>query len=279
MFAHFTKMAVNALIRFKLHTVISLLSLSFGFICFISAVLISTYADSFDRHFPNADRIFSIVQRNTSDAGGPDKFPIINAPAAKYMRSYSPDIANIVRASTGNPEEVTIDGQAYSIAARYVEERFFDIFPIETLSGIEQGEALPPNSVMISEKGAMRVFGRLDVVGERMLIANSTDVVIVGVAKTLEKPSHLMSPIPIFDTDLFIPMEVATQRRRVRRIALGIDPDADQWGNQSDFVYVEIPEDMEFDVDGFNRQLGEFVIANIPEDSRESMTYEVIPIN
>ena len=39
MIAHFTKMAFKALFRFKLHSIISMLSLCIGFLCFISAIL------------------------------------------------------------------------------------------------------------------------------------------------------------------------------------------------------------------------------------------------
>ena len=280
MIAHFTKMALKALLRFKLHTVISLLSLSFGFICFISAVLISNYTDSFDQHFPNADRIYNLVIRNTGEFGGPDRFPIVNEPAARYLRAYFPDIPNIVRASSGGgSQDVTVDGQAYTIATRYVEDRFFDIFPLETLSGLAPGEALPPDSVMITEAAAMRIFGRTDVIGERMLIANRDDVVIAAVSKTPEHPSHLESSIALFTSELFVPMEITEQRQRARRIAAGLNPDVDNWGNQSDYVYLEIPEDMEFDLDSFNQQLDEFVKSNIPEERSEFMTYELIPVN
>ena len=105
MISHFTKMALKAMARFKLHTVISQLSLIFGFICFISALLLSNYSRSFDSHFPNSDRIFSIVSKNVGNSPLPDNFPIVNQPTSRYMRSYFPDIPNIVRASTGGPED------------------------------------------------------------------------------------------------------------------------------------------------------------------------------
>ena len=106
MLAHFTRMALKALLRFKLHSIISLLSLGFGFICFITAVLLSNYMDSYDQHFPNSDRIFNLVIRNTGEIIGIDNSPIVNDPAARYLRSYFPDIPNIVRASMGDLDDV-----------------------------------------------------------------------------------------------------------------------------------------------------------------------------
>lgn len=279
MISHFTKMALKAWLKFKLHSIISQLSLIFGFLCFISAVLLSNYSQSFDQHHPNADRIYNIIMRNTGAAGGPDRFPIINEPAAKYLRTAFPEIPNIVRASTGGTGDVTVDGQALTLDTRYVEPRFFDIFPIPTLHGLAAGEELPPNSALITEAAAIRVFGRTDVVGEQMLLNNRTNISIVGVTAKPEYPSHLEASIAFFSSDLFIPMAIRDNANRERRIAAGVDPDADQWGNQSDFVYIEFPEEFNLDVDEFNQQLNQFVQDTMPADRAEFTGYELQPIN
>ncbi len=280
MIAHFSKMAMKALLRFKLHSTISMLSLVFGFLCFISAVLLSNYTQSFDQHFPNADKIYNVIMRNSGGVGGPDKFPIINEPAARYLRTYFPEIPNITRAGAGGGSgDVIVDGQALTLFVRYVGPSFFDIFPIPTQHGLATGGELPPNSALITEEAAIRVFGRTDVVGERMLLNNRSDIVIAGVAAKQQSPSHLQSSIPLFQTDIFVPIEVSDSIRRERRAAAGADPNADQWGNQSDYVYIEFPEDMELDVADFNERLDEFVQATLPEERSEFMTYELQPIN
>lgn len=278
MFTHFTKMAFKAMLRFKLHTVISLLSLTFGFLCFISAVLLSSYVGNFDQEFPNADRIYNLIIRSDGRAG-PDNFPIVNEPAARYLRTAFPEIPNIVRASTAFPQDIAVDNVAHSLAVRYVEPRFFDIFPLETVAGLPAGEELPPNSVIITEEAALRIFRRTDVIGERMLITNRHDVTIAAVAKTPDFPTHLISDIALFDTELFAPIELRESMIREQIAASGGDPSADRWGNQSDYVYLEIPEDMPFDVAEFNERLDIFVKASLPEDRAEIMSYNIIPVN
>ena len=279
MLPHFLRMALKALLRFKLHSAINFLSLGFGFICFVTAVLLANYMDSYDQQWPNANRIYNVVIRNVSEGTGPDKFPIVNDPAARYLRSYFPDIPNIVKASMGDLDNVTIDGQSHTVTSRYVEERFFDIFPVEFLFGLETGQALPPNTGVITEQAAMRLYNRLDVVGERLLVDNEYDVAIAAVVKRPESPSHLDSGVTLFSSDFYFPMEIRDNANRRRRIAAGVDPDADQWANQSSYVYIEIPEDMEFDQESFHQELNEFVQAPLPEDLRDSQTYELIPIN
>ncbi len=279
MLTHWTKMAFKALFRFKLHTAISLLSLVIGFTCFVSALVLSNYSQSFDRAFPNADRIYNIMIRSIGDSPMPDRFPIVNEPTARYLRSAFPEIPNIAKATPGFPQTVSIDGQAMALDAKFVEPRFFDIFPLETIAGIGAGEPLPPNSVLLSETGAMKLFGRTDVVGERLLVDNRWDVAVAGVTRKLDFPSHLESSIAFFRTEMYLPMALEEQVQREYRIAEGSDPDADRWGNQSHFVYLEIPEDMPFNIDDFNQRLDAFVKNTLPEERAELQTFELLPVN
>ncbi|MEX2470242.1 MAG: ABC transporter permease, partial [Pseudohongiellaceae bacterium] len=278
MIAHWTRMAFKALFRFKLHTAISLLSLVIGFTCFVSALLLSNYSQSFDQGFPNADRIYNIMIRSVGDSPFPDKFPIVNDPTARYLRTAFSEIPNIVKASPGFPQNVTVDGRSIALDGKFVEERFFDIFPLPMLHGMSSGEPLPPNSVILSETGARTLFGRTDVVGERLVVDNRFDVAVAGVSRSLEFPSHLEASVAFFNTEIYLPMALLDQANREARIAAGADPDADRWGNQSNFVYLEIPEDHAFDLADFNQRLDEFAQNTLPEDFRELMTFELLPV-
>lgn len=279
MFAHFTRMAFKALLKFKMHSLISLLSLSFGFVCFISAILLSNYTDSYDQEFPNAQRIYYLVQKDITGQAGLGNLPIVNEPAAKYLRIAFPEIPNIVGATPSNSDDVTVGNESFSLDTRYVEERFFDIFPLPMLSGLEQGQDIPPNSAIITAAAAERVFGTTAVVGERLLLNNRDDLVIAGVSERLDHPSHLESSISLFNTELYVPASVRDRNVRNSRIEAGLDPDADYWGNQGSYVYLEFPPGFEFSEASFNAQLDAFVKSTLPEDRVEYMTFEVEPIN
>ena len=279
MLAHYTKMALKALLRFKMHSVISLTSLTIGFSCFLSAILLSNYADGFDRGFENSDRIFNLMIRAVGDSPLPDRFPIVNEPAARYLRTAFPDVPNIVRASSGFPQAINYNGQSTTLDTKYVEPRFFDIFPLETVYGLAPGEDLPPNSAMLTEEGAMLIFGRTDVVGERFIVENEHDVVVAGVARQPDFPSHLASGVAFFNTDLYLPIEMPDELIRQSIAENGGDPNQDRWGNQSDFVYIEFPEDYPLDVAQFNTQLDEFVQNNLPPERAAIQSFDLLPIN
>ncbi|NKB34436.1 MAG: FtsX-like permease family protein [Pseudomonadales bacterium] len=279
MIAHYTKMALKALMRFKMHSVISLTSLTIGFGCFLSAILLSNYADSFDRGFENSDNIYNLMIRSVGDSPLPDRFPIVNEPAARYLRTAFPDVPNIVRASSGFPQAINYNGQSSTLDTKYIEPRFFDIFPLETIYGLESGEDLPPNSALLTEEGARLIFGHTGVVGERFIVENEHDVVVAAVAKQPEFPSHLSSGVAFFNTDLYLPIEMPDELIRQSIAENGGDPNQDRWGNQSDFVYIEFPEDYNLDVADFNLQLDEFVQNTMPEERAAIQSFDLLPVN
>lgn len=279
MISHYTRMAGKAMMRFKFHTLIGQASLVIGFLCFLSALLLANYSSSFDRHHPNGDSIYNLMIRSVGDSPFPDRFPIVNEPAAKYLRTYFPEIENVARASSGQPASITAGDLTLSLDIKYVEEPFFRIFPLDMLHGLAKGESLPPNSVVISEGGANKLFGRTDVIGEPLEIDNRFNVVVAGVARKLEHPSHLEAGFAFFNTEIYAPMEIQDNFYRSLRAEGGGDADADRWGNQSDFVYLEFPQGSAVDVAAFNQRLDEFVAATLPEDFVQMMTYDLLPAN
>ncbi|MEX2131933.1 MAG: FtsX-like permease family protein, partial [Pseudohongiellaceae bacterium] len=281
MFAHFTKMAVNALWRFKMHSIISLVSLVFGFFCFIAATLLANYVDSYEREFPNSENIYNIVQVGLTDDAPFDRWPVVNEPAARYLRAAFPEVEHIVRTTMAFNNDITWEGRTETYAVRFVEPEFFEIFPTRLLNnnGTTDRSSLPPNSALISEQAALARFGTTDVVGRVITLNNQVDVNITGVMADLDFPTHLNSPIPFFKTELFLSIEIYDNIFGNGASAQQLDPAKDQWGNQSYYVFLQFAPGESVDVGQFNRRLGEFVTTYIPSDWSEFMTYEMEPVN
>ncbi|MFK7863747.1 MAG: FtsX-like permease family protein [Pseudohongiellaceae bacterium] len=279
MIMHYTRMAFKAMTRFKFHTFIGQASLVIGFLCFLAALLVSSYSGSFDRHHPNADNIYNLMIRSIGDSPFPDRFPIVNSPAAKYLRAAFPELENVAKASTSSPTLVTGKGVTLTLDTVYVEEPFFRIFPLPMLAGLNDGDSLPPNSVILTEVGANKLFGTTDVIGEALEIDNRFNVTVAGVSKKLDEPSHLEAGFALFNTELFMPMAIQEAYVRSLRIEGGSDPDADRWGNQNDFVYLEFPEGTAVDVPAFNARLENFALTTLPPDFVEIMNFNLLPVN
>ncbi len=276
--AHFTRMAWKALIRFKGHSLVSLVSLVFGFTCFIAATLLANYADSFDQHFPNARNIYNIMQVATAPDAPFDEFPIVNEPAARYLRAAFPELERVVRSATSMPVDVTADGQTDSFNIRFAEAEFFDMFPLELSTGTASAASMPPGGLIITEAAAIRRFGTTDVIGTTLTLNNQIDLYIADVMPPFENPSHINSDISLFATEMIAPMD-SYDLLFNGEINNDLDPTRDEWGNQSYYVYVQFPAGTDVDEAAFNARLQEFVTNTVPPPWGEMMTYELLPVN
>ncbi len=275
---HYTRMALKAMLRFKGHSLVSLFSLVFGFLCFISATLLSNHVDSFEQHFPNAQNVYSLVQVATTPDAPFETFPIVNEPAARYLRASFPELENVVRSTVSIPSDVTFEGQTDSFNMRYAEKELLDIFPIELLDGTASSDSLPLGSALITEAAAIRRFGSTDVIGKTATLNNQLDVIVTGVIAEFEFPSHLDSDVPLFATDMIASIE-NFDILNGNTASNEMNPQTDRWGNQSYYVYLEFPPGEQVNVAAFNDRLDDFVQDNVPPNWSDSMTYELLPVN
>lgn len=278
MISHYTSMALKAFLKFKLHSLINLVSLVFGFVCFISSTLVSNYINSFDMHFPDSENTYTLVRTNQS-ASGDGQIAYVSEPVARYLRSEFPEIEHIVRATPAQSVNATIEGQTDTFNARYVESGFIDIFPIEILTGIETGENLPPGTALISEAAAIRRFGTTDVIGKNLLLEQLVDVTIVGVTKTFERPSHIESAISSLSSDLIIPIEVFDQMLDLQAESSSRSNQGDNWESIIYYTYIQFPSNTDVDEIAFQTKLDRFAEQFVPKRIDSTITYSLQPIN
>ncbi len=278
MLLYFFRMALKTYLRFKFHSLVNLVSLVFGFLCFISAILLYEYTQSFEQQFPNSHNTYNVVQELTG-ASTPISTAYVGRPLARYLRAAFPEVPYIVRATGSQATDVTFDGMTQSLGIRYVEEGFFNIFPVPLLSGALEGDNLAPNTALITEGAALRFFGTTDVVGRRLVIDNQVDVAIAGVMAKFDQPSHIDSAISVFSTDLIVPIEVYDRIYEIRATAIYADLTADRWGHQGFYAYLQFAPDTVVDESAFNARLASFAQETIPPRYRDNVAFVLQPVN
>jgi ABC-type antimicrobial peptide transport system permease subunit len=72
-----------------------------------------------------------------------------------------------------------------------VDPTLFKIFSFPLIKGDPQKALADPNSVVLSERAAVKYFGSSDPVGKTLTIGSSTDFMVRGVFKNIPKNSHL----------------------------------------------------------------------------------------
>ncbi len=198
MFKNYIKIAWRNIIKRKVFATINILGLAIGFGSSILIYLFLSYNLSFDNFHANADRIYRI---NTEEhRGGDVEYDASVPPAfAKVFREeydYAEKVAKIVFQDAmiiDYDQNGTLKKLKQDIA--FVEEDFFQIFNFPLLDGSNSISLSAPNTAVLTEDMAIKLFGKTDVVGTTFVLENDKTIEITGVLKNLPQASFLESEL------------------------------------------------------------------------------------
>jgi len=173
--------------------------LSLGLAASILLTVFIQFELSFDRHFSHADRIYRMNTIWIRSEGTMET-------AINTRKAYSeiPDkiagIESAIQLYRGFSREV-IEGENRhkEVNLLYSDPDFFEIFDLKMVSGSSESSLSEPNTVVLTEKTAIRIFGEPDVVG-RSLTMEEVLYTVSGVVEDIPPNTH-------FRFDMLMPME------------------------------------------------------------------------
>jgi putative ABC transport system permease protein len=166
------KTAVRSLSREKTNSIINLVGLMLGITGSLVLFLVIRHSLSYDNYHAKADRIYRVVQKAKGNTG--DTFTSgVQVALPEAFRSEFPEAEAVVFTAYRAGSVVTIP-QRHGLAKRYEEDKgvvytessFFQVFDRKILSGDGQHGLDQPGEAIISQRLALKYFGREDVVGE-----------------------------------------------------------------------------------------------------------------
>lgn len=192
MFKNYLKIAVRTLWRSKGYAFINVMGLA---IAITGATLLLTFVrdeTSHDQFHEQSDNIARVVTTQTN-LETPRKFASNPGVLATTVKSEIPEIVNSTTLyRRGGHFNVIIDGVRLA-QRRYaiVEPSFFEMFDFELLAGDRNTVVSEPNSIVLSEKEAIRFFGRTDVLGEVVEAPGFGEFKVTGVTRNVPANSHI----------------------------------------------------------------------------------------
>jgi putative ABC transport system permease protein len=196
MLTHILKTTFSHLRKNRLYTLLNILALSLGIACVFLISLYLRNENAYDRHFANAGQIYRLGVVYTFDdkvdefANGPrplattihDEFPQVQA----HTR-----IVGINGLFTHSALLKTDEGLVKTEQAFYADSTFFQVFEHDFLAGNPETALNNPNSMVVSDRLAQRLYKSLDVLGKTLKIDNQLEVQITGVFREPPQPTHL----------------------------------------------------------------------------------------
>ncbi len=193
MFFHYLKVAWRNLSRHRLYSFINLSGLTVGMTCFLLVAFFIQYQLSYDRHFPDNDRIYRVIQQQEGNAfRGSDLFAVTPRPLASAVREQIPEVESAVR--LGMQQDLLYGNEIFfPVELLYTESGFVDFFSLEVLSGEGRSSLKDPSTILLSKSLAEKHFGKQDPIGKTLLLNDRKELVVRGIYEDFPNNQHFQA--------------------------------------------------------------------------------------
>lgn len=222
MLKNYLKIAWRNLSLNKGFTFINIVGLSVGMAGSLLILLWVYHQFTFDRFHPKADQLYQ-VWCEADFNGELTTFEGTPQPMAFTLKDNFAEIAAVTRFNHPNPILMQAGDIAIKQITSQVDPDFFKMFDFPLLYGDPDLVFSDPNVIVLTESAALRQFGKVDVVGETILLEKQLEVTVKGVLKDL--PNNTA-----FQFDAVLPWQLWN--------LMGFE--SDFWGNYSTATYVEL---------------------------------------
>jgi putative ABC transport system permease protein len=195
---HYLTTALRHYQRHKFTTAINVLCLTLGLITFAVAYGISAYNSRGDLYHEKSARTFVLMQKNevvSSDVTLGFQ-PYSGLAVGPLLKANTPNLETVARLSKIRELAVATSSSKLFADASFADPEFLDVFDFDFVSGDKRAALRTPRSVVVRDDLAMRIWGRLDVLGETLLLNNKERVQVTGVMRAPREPSHLTGARP-----------------------------------------------------------------------------------
>lgn len=266
MFKSYLIMGWRNLWKSKLYSSLNVLGLTFGMVCFLLIGLYVYDELNFDTQHTEGDKIYRVIthEKNANNEA-------TTVAAAGYMLAEEapqalPEVemtTRIQRSGRRNiidPENPVYVQETVTIADEY----FLQVFDFPLLEGDRRTALKEPNTIVVTEDLAMRIFGRKDVVNKNVQFDYmETPLKITAVLKNHPRNSSFnFSSVTSIATN----MNFEGFKRAVES----------DWASTSFTVYALLRNDA--DPDSVSRKMTRLVHANATLDPGTQLSYSLQPL-
>lgn len=228
--------------QFKSHFALNLVNiagLALGVCVFILIGLYGHFESSFDKGYPDYKNIYRLETSFQLPGQDPIYSSTVQGGMQRAVADFSPNLissvqvivqnGNILDGAQGSPENVY-----------FADPNFFEVFPFEFLEGDGATGLANLNSVILSQRKALQLFGPEPALGKTITIdffGPVQDFVVAAVFKDLPENTH-------FINDIMVRLDETQAERLFPSFSKDYN---NQWGRPPSLLYFKFNENVDFE--------------------------------
>ncbi|OJJ21421.1 hypothetical protein BKI52_12790 [marine bacterium AO1-C] len=208
MLKNYITIAYRNLMRNRIFALLNILGLAIGIACAIVIYMYVRQETSYDTFYQKADRTYRLTMdfklEENLDSNARSSLPIFE----KMVREM-PEVETATKIREFN--QAFIEYENVKLEEKhlwYADEHFFQVFDQRFLYGTATTALSKPNTIVLTESLAQKVFGRTNVVGKTFKIDENKTYEVSGVIADVPYNTHfrfngLVSMVSLYKTDLY----------------------------------------------------------------------------
>ncbi len=190
MLSNYIKLAFRNIAKYRRYAAINIIGLAIGLCIFSFSGIFIQYETHHDTVFKNHARTYVIGSVFSPTAGETIRsMPSVKAVYGPLFKTEIEDAEEAVRSHLRQKMVTLEDNNKFNLGIRFVDPGFTNIFDFN----YQQGDASSlddPRGLMLTVSAANTLFGRSDVLGETIRIANSYEVRVTAVIEDAPVNTH-----------------------------------------------------------------------------------------
>lgn len=229
MFRSYLQLAFRNLIKSPITSTINIVGLAIGMLCALLILVFVQKETSFDAFHEKSDRLYRVLTIDEA-LGVSSNLVGITIPAlAPAMESELAVVSNSVRMRYNGRSLIDYNRKpVYAERSLFTEPSIFELFDFPLAAGNVETALFAPNTVVLTEAFAEKLFGTEEPMGKRIRMDNDQELEVVGVLQDVKEASHM-------EFDVLVSMATA-------EVDSGFYRMMQSWGSISITTYVELAE-------------------------------------
>lgn len=241
MLKNYFLLAFRNIFRQKAYSFINIFGLAIGITSFVIILLYVQNELSFNKHITDAKNKYRVVEIQEAPGVGSQHVAVTMGPLAAALKNDFPEVKQALRITNSGKQLVNYKEKSFNEQfICFADTNIFDMLSIPLLHGNPDNALSETNSVVLSEKIALKYFDSVDdAVGKVIDIANEP-FIVKGVMENITKNAHIYF-------EMVMPFEIMESRFQWMR----------SWGSNSLDTYIQLADGTK--PADFEKKLPEFI--------------------